>query len=145
MFKVFKLILNINIERKVCSHHTVQFCETEQKPIRYDVNMVLIKGVYKWIFFVCITPSNSFVPFTVFLPDYSLHIFISWGISQSGISSTTDNKLVSKLVGYLISTCTSPKTFPFKTSFENFAIPFWSNGFLFTTSVSLIEKIPINW
>ena len=35
MFKVFKLILNINIEGKVCSHHTVWFCETEQKPIRY--------------------------------------------------------------------------------------------------------------
>ena len=95
MFKVFKLILNINIERKVCSHHTVQFCETEQKPIRYDVNMVLIKEVYKWIYFACITPSNSFVPFTVFLPYYSLHIFISWGISQSGISWTTNNGAIS--------------------------------------------------
>ena len=42
MFKVFKLILNINIEGKVCSHHTVQFCEREQKAIRYDVKMVLI-------------------------------------------------------------------------------------------------------
>ena len=42
MFKVFKLILNINIEGKVCSHHTVQFCETEQKPIRYDVNMASV-------------------------------------------------------------------------------------------------------
>ena len=42
MFKVFKLILNINIEGKVCSHHTVQFCETEQKPIGYDVNMALM-------------------------------------------------------------------------------------------------------
>ena len=42
MFKVFKLILNINIEGKVCSHHTVWFCETEQKPIRYDVNMALV-------------------------------------------------------------------------------------------------------
>ena len=41
MFKVSKLILNINIEGKVCSHHTVQFSETEQKPIRYDVNMAL--------------------------------------------------------------------------------------------------------
>ena len=28
MFKVFKLILCINVERKLCSHHTVQFCET---------------------------------------------------------------------------------------------------------------------
>ena len=49
MFKVFKLILNINIERKVCSHHTVQFCETEQKPIRYDMNMAIsLKKVLKF-------------------------------------------------------------------------------------------------
>ena len=41
MLKVFKLILNINVWGKVCSHHTVQFCETEQKPILYDVNMAL--------------------------------------------------------------------------------------------------------
>ena len=42
MFKVFKLILNINIEGKACSPHNVQFCETEQKPIRYDVNVALM-------------------------------------------------------------------------------------------------------
>ena len=42
MFKVFKLTLNINIEGKVCSPHNVQFCETEQKPIRYDVNVALM-------------------------------------------------------------------------------------------------------
>ena len=41
MFKVVKLILNIDIEGKVCPHHTVQLYKMEQKPILYDVNMPL--------------------------------------------------------------------------------------------------------
>ena len=43
IFKVIKIILNINIEGKACSHHNVQFCDTEQKPIRYDLKMAIEK------------------------------------------------------------------------------------------------------
>ena len=50
MFKVFKLILNINVERKACSHHNRIVCETKRKSIRYDVNMALLKGkVHEYI------------------------------------------------------------------------------------------------
>ena len=43
MFKAFKLILNINVEWKVCSHHTIpSFRETERKAIRFDVSMTLV-------------------------------------------------------------------------------------------------------
>ena len=38
MFRAFKLVLTITVERKRCSHHIVWYCKTEGKAI-YDVNM----------------------------------------------------------------------------------------------------------
>ena len=88
-----------------------------------------IRGVYKRIFFAFITPSNISVPFTGFLPVFSLQIFISSGMAQSGILWTTNSGSISLNLsqsssGTSMSTCANPKTFAFKTSFENLQFAF---------------------
>ena len=76
----------------------------------------LIKGVYKRIFFAFITPSNFFVPFTVFLSVFSLYIFISLGISPSPINKQWRHlpKFVINLVGYFNINLHKPTKFSFK-------------------------------
>ena len=42
MLKVFKLMLTINVEWNLCSHHTIKNCETEREAIRYDESMASV-------------------------------------------------------------------------------------------------------
>ena len=80
MFKAFKLILNINVEGKVCSHHIVQFCQTERKPIRYckfissKYNYEKRSLFYK-VFLTLLTHQHHLVEFYLTMAKMALEIF----------------------------------------------------------------------
>ena len=95
--------------------------------------LLLISLVLRWsgiytkdrIFFASITPSNLFVPLIIFQQVFTLYLFISLGILQSGIFLNNTKgchftNFIIKLVGYLNINLRKPKFFPLSNALKKF-------------------------